>query len=213
MKMRVSAPVLVIVCLWMATLAQANSINWTINAALDDGATVTGSFVFDPDLGTDQSITDFNINISAPLPGTLREPGDGGLPTSVFFPFDFTPANSSAGGPVTGNDGAFEFSSNAFFTNPLTGLPPEHLVFQFVPVSPLTDTSSTTIDNGNIALNDGHSVECFNCDPYVCFTGATSSLCVPSTPTPEPPSYALILSAIGVAIGAVVLGRARVGAS
>jgi hypothetical protein len=31
--------------------ALAGPITWTVNATLSDGATVTGSFVFDPDLG------------------------------------------------------------------------------------------------------------------------------------------------------------------
>jgi hypothetical protein len=90
--------------LFILTAASALSvpITWTINATLSDGATVTGSFVFDPDLG-EQIITNFNINISAATPGTLIEPGEGGLPTSVFFPFDFTPANSVAYGAIGGS--------------------------------------------------------------------------------------------------------------
>ena len=33
-----------------AVSALAGPITWTVNATLDDGATVTGFFVFDPDL-------------------------------------------------------------------------------------------------------------------------------------------------------------------
>ena len=192
-----------------ATQDRANSIVWTVNATLDDGATVTGSFVFDPDLGSNQAITNFNISISAATPGTLTEPGDDGLPTSVFFPFNFTPTNSTGFGPVSFNDGALEFSSDAIFPNPIVGNPPEPLQIRFLPSSPLTDSSSTTINNGNMNLNDPYNLECFDCDPYVCYTGATSSLCVPAASTPEPPSFALIMTALALTVGALVLGRAK----
>jgi len=76
----------------------ANPITWTINVTLDDDATVTGFFVFDPDIAARQLLTNYSINISAATPGTLRGVSNNNLPTSVFFPFDFTPADSGAGG-------------------------------------------------------------------------------------------------------------------
>ena len=197
---------LVTVCLLMVASAQAAPITWTLNIALDDGATATGFFIFDPDLGSDQKITNFSINISAPAPGILKGPFNQGLPTSVFFPFDFTPANSSGIGPFSSQEGAFEFHSNTMFPNPIAGLPPETLVLQFVPFLPLSDTSSTIINNSNIDLNSGHSNECFNCLPYSCFVGATSDICVPRATVPQPPSHALFLIGL-VTLIAVVMRR------
>ncbi len=168
-------------------------INWSINASLDDGATVTGTFVFNPDT---QALTSFNINISAATPGTLTEPGDQNLPTSVFPAFDFTPANSVAAFfPST--DGSFEFLSNANFPNPIAGQPDEMLVFTFVPLSPLTDTSATHITNSSINVNDPFSAECFNCTPYVCFSGATSALCASTSTASAPEPGGLVPLALG----------------
>jgi hypothetical protein len=134
--------------------ATASPITWTIDATLDDGATVTGSFVYDPDLASPETLTTFNIAISAPTISTLLEPDDGGLPTSIFPAFDFTPSNSTAAGPFTA--GNFSFQSGALTYGS------EALVLQFVPLSPLTDLSSTTITNSDIAVNNGHSAECFD---------------------------------------------------
>jgi hypothetical protein len=80
---------LIVTYLSMVAIAQATPITWTLDLALDDGATVTGSFTFDPDLGSNQGITNFKIVVSSATPGILREPFDEGLPTSVFFPFNF----------------------------------------------------------------------------------------------------------------------------
>ena len=192
------------------TAAFAAPITWTINATLDDGATVTGSFVFNPDLGGSQTLTNFNIQISAATPGTLSEPFDNGLPTSVFFAFDFTPANSLAISP-SGTGGSFNFASNASFANPLPGLPSESLVLQFALLAPLTDASSTIITNSDINLNDGHSNECFDCEPYVCFAGASSALCAGSSvsTTPEPQAAPLLALGICCLICAVTVGRRR----
>jgi hypothetical protein len=170
--------------------ALAAPITWTINATLDDGATVTGSFVFNPDLGPFEIITNFNINISAATISTLTEPFDSGLPTSIFPAYDFTPANSTAEGPFANSQ--FNFTSNAFTYGG------ENLVLSFVPASPLTDASSTTITNSNIAVNNVYSEECFDCDPYVCFAGATGGICPSaSVGTPEPGELPLVAFALG----------------
>jgi hypothetical protein len=210
--MRISPPTLALLQLMLgASFCTATSIDWTVNATLDDGATVTGFFQFDPDLGAGQAITDFNINVSAATPGTLTEPFDDNLPTSVFFPFDFTPANSLSTGDITGADGAFVFVSDTTFPDTLAGTP-ESLLFRFVPVSPLSDTSSTTITNSNINVNDDFSNECFDCDPYVCYAGASSSLCAAGTATtPEPSELSLMAFGICAFACAVMVRRRRPG--
>jgi hypothetical protein len=201
------------VTLFLLTAASALTvpINWTMDATLSDGATVTGYFVFDPDLGPNQIITTFNISISTAAPGILLEPFDHNLPARVFFPFHFTSANSSATGAFLRSDGAFEFASNASFANPIKGLPPETLSVQFVPVAPLSDTSPFIINNSNIKVNDPHSGECFNCEPYVCFSGATSYLCTGSatTQTPEPGAVPLVAFGICVLSCALLAARRR----
>jgi hypothetical protein len=201
--------------LFLLTAASALTvpINWTLDATLSDGATVTGYFVFDPDLGLNQIITNFSVSIGTAAPGILLEPFDHHLPARIFFPFHFTPANSSAAGPFVRSDGAFEFASNASFANPIKGLPPETLSVQFVPVAPLSDTSRSTINNSNIKVNDPHSGECFNCTPYVCFSGATSYLCTGNalTQTPEPGAVPLVVFGICVFSCALLAGRRQTG--
>jgi hypothetical protein len=198
-----------VVWLFSATMAQAFPITWTINATLDDGATANGFFVSDPDIGF-QQITNFDISISAAPLGTLIPPADLGLPTSVFFPFNFTPLNSNGSGPLPFADGAFLFLSRATFPNPFQVGPPEALSFRFVPVSPLSDASSTTIDNSNIKVNSPFSTECFNCAPSVCFAGATSDLCIGRAAIREPSSYALALASLVLFVSVVML-RSRDG--
>jgi hypothetical protein len=194
----------------IAASAVSASITWTLDATLADGATVTGSFVFDPNLGPNQTTTNFNINISAATPGTLSEPGVT-LPTSVFFPFDFTPANSTARGPLLGQDGSFEFFSDTQFPNPRSGFPSANLRFDFVPALPISNGSTTIINNSNISVNDPYSSECFNCAPYVCFAGATSPVCLASTftPSPEPREFLLVAFGICAFCCASIIGRRR----
>src|SRR5580704_12597209 len=64
-----------------ALQCSAAAITWTINGTFADGGTLTGTFVFDPDLGPSQAITVFNFTVS-------------GGNTAVFFPYNFTPSNS-----------------------------------------------------------------------------------------------------------------------
>jgi hypothetical protein len=185
--------------------ALAGAITWDINATLSDGATVTGYFVFNPDGGSGQLITNFNIEIGAATTSFLVEPGETTVPTSIFPAYDFTPSNSSAEGDNPNTDGSYAFISNTFsYGN-------ESLVLSFVPVSPLTDANSTTIDNSGINVNDPYSAECFDCDPYVCFAGATSTLCASaSSAVPEPGGLPLVACSIGSLIWALtVMGRMR----
>jgi hypothetical protein len=181
-------------------------ITWTLDATLDDGATVTGTFVYNPDAGF-QDITNFNIQVSAATIPTLTEPLDEGLPTSIFPAFDFTPSNSDAAGPFSDHEGSFSFLSDDF-----TYDGGDSLVLQFVPLSPLTDLSPTTITNADINVNAGNSTECYDCNPYVCFAGATSSLCAPSTvqtTTPEPAGSAFGAVGVCALYGVLMVARRR----
>jgi hypothetical protein len=121
----------------------------------------------------------------------------------------FSPTNSSGFGPVSRNDGAFEFSSETLFANPIPGYQSENLVLQFVPASPLIDTSNTNINHSNINLNDGHSGECFDCSPYVCFVGATNSDCVSGTVPPAGLPEPDAISLLGAGLAALGLLRLR----
>ena len=185
-----------------ASSAFSTAITWNVNMLLDDGATVTGSFVFDPDLPPPANPTGFNISISAATPGILTEPLDDGLPTSTFFPFDFTPANSVAFGEEHFQNEDFQdtslflFESDVAFPDPLNF--PSPLIFGFDLPSPLTDSTNTTLTNANVDVNFNRSFgECFDCVPRTCFAGASSSatggLCADSAAqTPEPGSLGLV---------------------
>jgi hypothetical protein len=188
-----------------AAYAFCGSMTFSVSMTLDDGAVVTGSFVFNPDSSGTEPIAVYDISIGMPTPGILTEPGDDGLPSSVFFPFDFTPDNS-VGTFYSG--GAFDFISDALFPDPLY---PYHtqLEFGFVPVSPLTDSSGTLITNSSVNVNDGESRECFSCDTYVCFAGAaTGGLCGGLIQAVPEPSVGLPLSFI-CACGFLLLFRMR----
>src|SRR5258708_37660831 len=110
MKKLVIASLCFTACIATAALVQASPITWTINATLADGASVNGSFVFDPDLGPNQTITTFDVNVGA---GTSIPPS----PVRAFPAFDFTPSNSSALGDWSA-DGYFAFASLMSFPNP-----------------------------------------------------------------------------------------------
>jgi hypothetical protein len=132
--------------------------------------------VFDPDLGT-QTISTFNIAV-------------GGGNTGVFFPFDFTPGNSNAIGPVTGNQGALQFESDETFDG-------EPYVLQFVPTTALSDAGGVI----NIKLS-GFSNNCFDCSPFRAFVSGTISAAPATTPsaTPAPPSLLLMLAGLACAV-------------
>ena len=142
-----------------ASSAFSTAITWNVNMLLDDGATVTGSFVFDPDLPPPANPTGFNISISAATPGILTEPLDDGLPTSTFFPFDFTPANSVAFGEEHFQNEDFQdtslflFESDVAFPDPLDQAidnPRRSPLMGFgfdLETSPLTDSTNTTLTN------------------------------------------------------------------
>jgi len=189
-----------------AASALAGPITWDVDFALDDGATVTGSFVLNPDAGL-QDITTFNIDISAATIPNLIEPGEGGVPTSVFPTYDFTPSNSTADGPYSSAGGAIDFFSDSVTYGS------EHLVFQFVPLLPLTDTSDTNLTNSDVNVNSGYSVECYNCDPYVCFVGATDSICSngspSSSPLPEPGGFAVSGLLVCALAAGITIARRR----
>jgi hypothetical protein len=171
---------LFVVALILVGRCFASPITWTLqNAVFADGGAATGFFVFDPDTTCNGCIPAFaNWDIST-----------FGGNTSVFFPFEFTPANSFAvWGPSFNGDEGIIFDSNQLFPN---NLPPplnfnEALSLRIIPVSYLTDAGGTI----NMDLSNLYQGECFNCNPFRFFiSGSVAS-------TPEPRSLSLALLAI-----------------
>jgi hypothetical protein len=169
------------------TQAWATPITWDFNATFVDGGVASGFFVYNADepavfFGL-QPFTDWDITVSG---------GD----TSTFFPFEFTPANSTAGFWVA-QGSFFVFESDAAFPNPVVGLPPEPLLLRFFPSSPLTDSAgSTTIDPSN-----PYSVECFACSAYRVYSSGTLAA------VPEPSPLALIGLGVLAIGGSFLRGR------
>src|ERR1035438_7140925 len=128
----------------------AAAITWTINGTFTDGGTVTGTFVFDPDLGPIQTITVFNFTVS-------------GGNTAVFFPYNFTPSNSHGTSFASAYPSLFEFSTNSAYTSG------EPYTLNIIPVSQLTNAG------GSINLNTAASNNCFGCNPYRLFASGTVS--------------------------------------
>jgi uncharacterized repeat protein (TIGR01451 family) len=125
---------------------KAGAVGWTLNATFGDGGTATGVFTFDSDTGV---FSNWNVSTS-------------GGNTSVFFPFDFTPANSSLSFNATPNGSQLTFVSNASF--PVSYSPPnENLVLAITSASPLSDAGGTVnITPGSTTV---FSYECFDCSP------------------------------------------------
>jgi hypothetical protein len=162
----------------------AHAITWTLNGTFADGGTVSGTFVYDPDLGSTQNINTFNIAVS-------------GGNTGVFFPFDFTPANSAASVSVNGTQ--FFFGSLATYTGG------EIYVVQFTTVSPLSDAGGVV----NIDLASPDSANCFNCVPFRLFTSGTITVPVTLPSTPAPSTLILVLVGLGCAIPYAARHRRR----
>jgi len=158
-----------------ASLCSAHPITWTINGTFNDGGTVSGTFIFDPDLGAEQTISTFNVAVS-------------GGNTTVFFPYDFTPANSLALGPITG-PGQFVFESDS------TYIGGRQYILQFVPASPLSDAGGVV----NINVASGYSANCFDCAPFRVFVRGTITPAGTPLPTPAPPSLLLMLAGLACA--------------
>ena len=133
-----------------ASQCSAAAITWTINGIFTDGGTVTGTFVFDPDLGPIQPITVFNFTVS-------------GGNTAVFMPYNFTPSNSYGASFASAYPSLFEFSTNSAYTSG------EPYSLNIVPVSQLTNAG------GSINLNTAASDNCFNCNPSRLFASGTVS--------------------------------------
>jgi hypothetical protein len=166
-----------------AALCSAHPILWTINGTFSDGGTVTGTFVYDPDVGVNRPINTFNVAVSG---------GD----TAVFFPYDFTPANSRGEGsePPTG---VIIFSSDN------TYLGGETYDLSFVPASPLTDAGGVI----NLNVSSPESGNCFDCDPFRTFISGTITAATPPA-TPAPPSLLLIL--VGLTCAGLYAARHRI---
>jgi len=128
-----------------------NPIAWTLqNAVFNDGGRASGFFVFDANTNT-VSNWDF---VTA------------GGNTSIFFPFEFTPANSRFSDFAFQQVGAFEFGSMQLFPDPFVPYP-EELYLAFSPVFPLTNAGGIV----NIDLTKWG--ECFNCVPSRRFTSGS----------------------------------------
>ena len=91
---------------------------------------------------------------------------------SVFFPFDFTPANSTLAFNANA-PGQIAFASNATFPDTVAQNP-ESLVLEVTPASPLSNAGGTI----NISLSN--SAECFDCNRYRLFASGTISSTQPS---------------------------------
>jgi hypothetical protein len=150
--------------------AFAGPVTWTVTGTFDDGGVMSGFFVFDADVMPPPfpDLSDWDISTTG---------GD----TAVFFPFDFTPANSLAGyDPTTQRLG---MHSNATFQL----LPPpnfaQFLELSLVLTSPLTDAGGAV----SVDLTNPFTDECFNCVPFRTLTSASVS-----SPVPEPSSIVLL---------------------
>jgi hypothetical protein len=158
-----------------ASIMSALPLTWTLNATFADGGTAVGLFTFNSDTDTFS-----NWNVSAT-----------GGDTSVFFPFDFTPADSSLF--FNGDDPSgltISFASDALFPDPIAGQP-ESLVLAATLASMLSDAGGTISITPGV-ISGSFSAECFDCDPYRLIT--TGNV----TTTPEPNSFALM--AVGICV-------------
>jgi hypothetical protein len=167
-----------------AALCGAHPITWTINGTFNDGGTATGTFVYDPDVGVNRPINTFNVAIS-------------GGNTAIFFPYDFTPANSRGEGsePPTGI---------IIFSSDNTYLGGETYDLLLVPASPLTDAG------GVINLVSADSGNCFNCNPFRLFTSGTITGAAPPPPPATPAPSSLLLMLVGLACAGLYAARHRI---
>jgi hypothetical protein len=181
---------LLVSLLGAASICSARAITWTLNGTFNDGGAVSGTFVFDPDLGASQTISTFNFVVS-------------GGNTSLFFPFNFTPVNSFGAGPVIAAAGSFQFDSNATYTG--SGYTNQNYVLQFVPVSPLSDAGGVV----NINLSSSFSNNCFDCNPFRVFVTGTVTGPVSPPATPAPPTLLLVFIGLGCAVAYAARDRLR----
>jgi uncharacterized protein (TIGR03437 family) len=135
----------------------ASPLTWTLNATFDDGGTAVGVFTFDSDT---RSFSNWDVSTT-------------GGNTSVFFPFDFTPENSSLGFNNPLDDPSqreIVFASSASFPDPLAPNP-ESLVLVITPASSLSDAGGTVDISPGVTLV--FSGECFDCNPARLITSGT----------------------------------------
>ena len=148
-------PVLLLAAITFLPPLSATPLTWTLQATFADGGTASGVFTYDADTGTFS-----NWNVTAT-----------GGNTSVFFPFTFTPANSSVG--IFSGNSRLTFGSNASFPDSVAGVP-ENLVLEIT----LSSSSPLSDAGGVINIVPGvlftvASAECFDCNPYRQITSGT----------------------------------------
>lgn len=177
--------IILVAALLFATGAFSFPITWTIqNGIFDDGGVANGFFLFDSDTTCGGTCV-----VAFPNWDIVAVGGN----TTVFFPFEFTPANSTGvfSPSLSGKEG-FVFTSNATFRSNN-----QPLQLRIIPVSPLTDVGGTiSIDFANIFQG-----ECFNCDPFRRFADGSV------TTIPEPRSIFLFIIGFTGGIGVSGLGR------
>ena len=170
---------------------------WKLSATFDDGGSAIGYLVYD---------------LIENYP-TYWDVSTVGGNTSVFFPFEFTPANSAlsygympgVGGPVT-----IYIYSNKSYPSPVSGGPLEPLVFEPTLAS-LISSGGGTINilpgTTNIQGSGTVSSECFRCYPFRNVTSGTVSTGGPLFPTVTvTPSLASITTAQALAVTVAVSG-------
>ena len=135
--------------LFWAISSQAVPLTWNLaNVTFDDGATATGSFVFDADAFT---VLDWNISVSG---------GD----ENVFPVFTYTPLTA----PETGifDTGTTGFSIQIWIDSTAPGGTPDSRVMILTSSAPLTNSGGTVPLYVDINDPGWQSRECYNCDPY-----------------------------------------------
>jgi uncharacterized protein (TIGR03437 family) len=140
---------------------KAGNVVWTLNATFADGGTAVGVFTSDSGTGT---VANWNVSTA-------------GGNTSIFLPFDFTPANSISflGNRSDPSAPVIQFRSNALFPDAFG----RNLVLEITAASTLSDAGGAiNISPGTAGAS---SYECFNCSPYRLITNGT----VTGQPVPD----------------------------
>jgi len=142
----------------VAPMAKAVPVTWSLtNVAFDDGATASGSFVWDADSRVMSSWT-INVMGGSELPDFTYNSND-----SFFFSY------SAWSSQLT-----LQFNDNS-----------SNRQLRLTPVSDLTNDGLTTDIDLNTAYQSG-SIECNNCYPSRTITAGAFTTMQPASDVPEP---------------------------